>query len=41
MLTIGESTIAGVGVKIHQEGLTGVLANELATGLNIKVDWKV
>ena len=41
MLTIGESTIAGVGVKTHQEGLTGVLANELATRLNIKVDRKV
>ncbi len=41
MLTIGESTIAGVGVKTHQEGFTGTLANELASKLNIDIDWKV
>ncbi|WP_324027858.1 SGNH/GDSL hydrolase family protein [Maribacter sp. BPC-D8] len=41
MLTIGESTIAGVGVKTHQEGFTGSLADELATQLNTNVDWKV
>ncbi|MEQ8239123.1 MAG: SGNH/GDSL hydrolase family protein [Cyclobacteriaceae bacterium] len=41
MLAIGESTIAGVGVKTHEEGFTGALAKELAAGLNMKVSWKV
>lgn len=41
MITIGESTIAGVGVKTHQEGFTGSLANELATELQTNIDWKV
>ncbi len=41
MLTIGESTIAGVGVNTHEEGFTGALANELATKLKTDVDWKV
>ena len=41
MLTIGESTIAGVGVSTHEEGFTGSLANELATGLKTNIDWKV
>ncbi len=41
MLTIGESTIAGVGVNTHQEGFTGTLANELAVALKTNVDWKV
>lgn len=41
MLTIGESTIAGVGVSTHKEGFTGSLANELATALKTNIDWKV
>ncbi len=41
ILTIGESTIAGVGVKNHKEGFTGALASELATKLNTNIDWKV
>ncbi|TSE09887.1 SGNH/GDSL hydrolase family protein [Aquimarina algiphila] len=41
MLTIGESTIAGVGVSTHQEGFTGSLANELANELKTNIDWKV
>ncbi|WP_158976236.1 SGNH/GDSL hydrolase family protein [Cellulophaga sp. L1A9] len=41
MLTIGESTIAGVGVATHQEGFTGSLACELAIALNTNIDWKV
>lgn len=41
LLTIGESTIAGVGVKTHKEGFTGFLANELAASLQTNVDWKV
>ncbi|MDF4222770.1 SGNH/GDSL hydrolase family protein [Maribacter sp. M208] len=41
MLTIGESTIAGVGVQTHEEGFTGALAHELATALDTSVNWKV
>ena len=41
MITIGESTIAGVGVNTHQEGFTGTLANELATEWKTGIDWKV
>ena len=41
MITIGESTIAGVGVRTHQEGFTGTLANELARVLKTNIDWKV
>ncbi len=41
ILTLGESTIAGVGVKTHQEGFTGTLANELASKLDTKISWKV
>ncbi len=41
LITIGESTIAGVGVKTHEEGFTGTLANEIAQRLNVKVPWKV
>lgn len=41
LLTIGESTIAGVGVATHNEGFTGTLANELSLKLNANVQWKV
>lgn len=41
MLTIGESTMAGVGVSTHQEGFSGTLADELAAGLKTNIDWKV
>ncbi len=41
ILALGESTIAGVGVKTHQEGFTGTLANELGAKLNAKITWKV
>ncbi len=41
MLTIGESTIAGVGVNTHEEGFTGTLAKELSTELKLNIDWKV
>lgn len=41
LLTIGESTIAGVGVENHEEGFTGILADELAQKLEIDIDWKV
>jgi lysophospholipase L1-like esterase len=41
MITIGESTIAGVGVETHELGFTGTLANQLATKLKVNVGWKV
>lgn len=41
VLAIGESSIAGVGVKTHEEGFTGTLARELANFFNINVEWKV
>jgi lysophospholipase L1-like esterase len=41
LLTIGESTIAGVGVKEHKEGFTGALANTLSKNLNCNVNWRV
>jgi lysophospholipase L1-like esterase len=41
LLTIGESTIAGVGVATHEEGFTGTLAKTLAQKMNIGVQWRV
>ncbi len=41
LLTIGESTIAGVGVATHREGFTGTLAEELAERLGASVQWRV
>ena len=41
ILTLGESTIAGVGVKTHKEGFTGALATELSKLLTVNVNWKV
>lgn len=41
LITIGESTVAGVGVETHEEGFTGTLAKELATKLKVEVTWKV
>jgi lysophospholipase L1-like esterase len=41
LLTIGESTIAGVGVATHQEGFTGTLAKELSEKLECNINWKV
>ncbi len=41
ILTIGESSIAGVGVATHEEGFTGTLARELSKLLQTTVDWKV
>jgi lysophospholipase L1-like esterase len=41
VLTIGESTIAGVGVDNHEEGFTGLLASRLSDLLAINVKWKV
>lgn len=41
IITIGESTIAGVGVTTHEEGYSGTLANELAKKMNASIQWKV
>jgi lysophospholipase L1-like esterase len=41
VLSIGESTIAGVGVETHEEGFTGAFAKELAQLLDVGVRWKV
>jgi lysophospholipase L1-like esterase len=41
MITIGESTIAGVGVKTHEEGFSGSLARELGSLIHANVSWKV
>ena len=41
LLTIGESTIAGVGVETHEEGFTGTLAQELSKLRGESIDWRV
>ncbi len=41
LLTIGESTIAGVGVEYHQNGFTGALAETLSKNLKQNIQWKV
>ena len=41
LITIGESTIAGVGVKTHADGFTGTLANSLSLQLGNSISWKV
>lgn len=41
LITIGESTIAGVGVATHKYGFTGTLAKTLAKTINSTVNWKV
>lgn len=41
LISIGESTIAGVGVQTHEEGFTGTFAKEISTLFDLNVDWKV
>jgi lysophospholipase L1-like esterase len=41
LLTIGESTFAGVGVLTHEEGVTGQLAQFLSEKTNCSVNWEV
>lgn len=41
LITIGESTIAGIGVETHAEGFSGTLARALADQLGKPVAWKV
>lgn len=41
LLTLGESTIAGVGVADHQEGITGQIATSLHELSGKKIHWEV
>ncbi len=41
LLTIGESTIAGVGVTTHEEGFTGTLATSIGNHIDQSVSWQV
>ncbi|PQJ81193.1 SGNH/GDSL hydrolase family protein [Polaribacter glomeratus] len=41
ILSIGESTIAGVGVDYHKNGFTGTLATTLSTALKSNINWRV
>lgn len=41
LLALGESSIAGVGVDDHKNGLTGALAQSLFQKYNYKINWKV
>lgn len=41
ILIIGESTMAGVGIKKHQNGFPGTLAKELSEKLKVNVQWRV
>ena len=41
LLCIGESTIAGVGVDSHKNGIAGQLADYLNQQLNKKINWAV
>lgn len=41
LISLGESTIAGIGVKTHEEGFTGTFAKEFSQLTNQNVDWRV
>jgi lysophospholipase L1-like esterase len=41
ILSIGESTIAGVGVEFHKNGFTGALASILSKELQCNINWRV
>ncbi|WP_102261139.1 SGNH/GDSL hydrolase family protein [Mesobacillus jeotgali] len=41
VIFLGESSIAGVGVKHHEEGFAGVFAKEMAEKTNVTVHWEV
>jgi lysophospholipase L1-like esterase len=41
LLTIGESTIAGVGVTDHRDGITGGIAQKLHNATQKTVNWQV
>ncbi len=39
LLAIGESTVAGIGAKTHQEALTGQFAKHLSRRTSKKIEW--
>jgi len=41
IIFLGESTIAGLGVKTHEEGFAGSFAREMAKQWTVNVDWRV
>jgi lysophospholipase L1-like esterase len=41
LATLGESTIAGVGVEFHEDGFSGTLARKLADATGMDVAWHV
>ncbi|WP_420572158.1 SGNH/GDSL hydrolase family protein [Kordia sp.] len=41
LITIGESTIAGVGAITHKNGFTGTLAKTLSEKISSTISWKV
>ncbi|WP_298484183.1 SGNH/GDSL hydrolase family protein [uncultured Maribacter sp.] len=41
LITIGDSSMAGVGVDSHKEGFVGTLAKELASHYSSNISWKV
>ncbi|MFT4524013.1 MAG: lysophospholipase L1-like esterase [Granulosicoccus sp.] len=41
LVTLGESTLAGVGVETHSEGFTGTLATHLASAIGRTINWSV
>lgn len=41
LICMGESTIAGVGVKTHSEGFAGSIARYLGENLDRTINWKV
>ena len=41
LITIGESTIAGVGADLHENAFTGSMAKHLSSLRGRKVDWRV
>ena len=41
IISLGESTVAGVGVKTHKEGFTGAFARELSAQMGRTIRWKV
>ncbi len=41
LLTLGESTIAGIGINTQQNGITVALAQELSKRFDIEINWEV
>jgi lysophospholipase L1-like esterase len=41
LISLGESTIAGIGVNTHEEGFTGTFAKEFSNETSTTVNWRV